>query len=172
MKITISGTPGTGKTQVSKILAKKLNYKLININKYAKDNNLITGIDTDRKALIIDENKLRKKSVEIPDNTIIEGHLAHYCTGDITIILRTNPDTLRARLKKRRWPKKKIEENIESEALDIILQEAVNQNKNVFEIDTTKSTKETTRDTITNITKDQKSKKDHLPGKINWEKYI
>ena len=172
MKITISGTPGTGKTQTSKTLAKKLNYTLININRYAKDKNLIIGKDIYRKAQIIDEKKLKKESKNIQDNTIIEGHLAHYCKSDLTIILRTNPSTLRARLKKRHWPKKKIEENIESEALDIILQEAVANNKNVFEIDTTKSTTQHTAATIINITKRKQTKKQHLPGKINWEKYI
>ncbi len=172
MKITLSGTPGTGKTQTSKTLVKKLNYRLININKYAKDKNLITGKDIYRKTQIIDEKKLKKESKNIQDNTIIEGHLAHYCKSDITIILRTNPDTLRVRLKKRHWPKKKIEENIDSEALDIILQEAVADNKNVFEIDTTKSTPQQTATTIINITKNRESKKQHIPGKINWEKYI
>ncbi|MFH1126838.1 MAG: adenylate kinase family protein, partial [archaeon] len=125
MKIIISGTPGTGKTEVSKLLAKKLNYRLIDINTFAKKNHLITGTDTDRNSQIIDENKLRKKSISIEDNTIMEGHLAHYCTADIAIILRTNPEILRERLKKRQWSKKKIDENIEAETLDIILQESV-----------------------------------------------
>ncbi len=172
MKITISGTPGTGKTETSKILAKKLKYKLININRYAKDKKLIIGKDIYRKAQIIDEKKLEKESENIGDNTIIEGHLAHYCISDIAIILRTNPDVLRVRLKKRQWPEKKIQENIESEALDIILSEAVSQNKNVFEIDTTKSTPLKTADTIISIIKSKQAKKQYMPGKINWEEYI
>ncbi|MCD6398342.1 MAG: AAA family ATPase, partial [Candidatus Aenigmarchaeota archaeon] len=33
MKIGITGTPGTGKTEVSKELSKLLNYKYIDLNK-------------------------------------------------------------------------------------------------------------------------------------------
>lgn len=172
MKIALSGTPGTGKTEVSKILARELNYNLIDINTFARKNNLIMGKDNNRKTQIINEKKLYEKSKEIPTNTIIEGHLAHHSICDITIILRTDPIILRIRLKKRNWPEKKIQENIESEIIDLILQESITLNKNTYEIDTSTNSPKETAKIILNIIKNQKSKKEHKPGKISWEKYI
>jgi len=172
MKIIVSGTPGTGKTEVSKILSDILGYKLIRINEFAKEKDIIVGTDKKRKSKIIDENKLQKLSKDIPDNTVIEGHLAHYCKADIAIILRTDPAVLEGRLKKRRWSRKKIRENIESEILDIILQESIALNKKTYEIDTTKKTASDSANEIIDILKSDKSKKAHLPGHISWEKYM
>lgn len=172
MKIIISGTPGTGKTEVSKIISDMLGYKLIMINKFARDKDTIVGTDKERKTEIIDENKLQKLSKDISDNTVIEGHIAHYCKADIAIILRTDPAVLEKRLKRRRWSQKKIAENIESEILDIILQESVAMNKNTYEIDTTKKTSKDAAEEIIDILKSDKSKKAHLPGKISWDKYM
>ena len=52
--IFISGTPCTGKTTVSEVLSKKLNYDLIKVNDLAIDNNLVLGIDDDKGYKIID----------------------------------------------------------------------------------------------------------------------
>ena len=172
MKIIISGTPGTGKTEVSRILSDMLGYKLVRINEFAKEKDIIVGTDKDRKSEIIDENKLQKLSKDIPDNTVIEGHLAHYCKADIAIILRTDPSVLEKRLKRRRWNQKKIRENIESEILDIILQESAALNKNTYEIDTTIKTAKDAAEEIIGMLKSDKSKKAHLPGHISWEKYM
>lgn len=172
MKIIISGTPGTGKTEVSKILSDILGYKLISINEFARDKDIIVGTDKKRKSGIINEKKLQKLSKDIPDNTVIEGHLAHYCKGDIAIILRTDPAVLEERLKRRRWHQKKIAENVESEILDIILQESAALNKKTYEVDTTIKTAQDTAEEITNILKSDKSKKEHLPGHISWERYM
>lgn len=172
MKIIISGTPGTGKTEVSKILSDILGYKLIRINEFARDKDIIIGTDKERRSDIIDENRLQKMSEDIPDNTVIEGHLAHYCKADTAIILRTDPSVLKKRLKRRRWPKKKIRENIESEILDIILQESAALNKNTYEVDTTKKTAHDAAEEIISILKSGSSKKAHLPGRINWGRYM
>ncbi len=77
---------------------------------------------------------------------ILESHLAHYI-ADIMIILRVYPPELKMRLKTRGYSEEKIRENIEAEALDVILVEAFEWCKKVFEIDTTgKSIEETGQD--------------------------
>lgn len=137
MKILISGTPGTGKTKVAELLAKKLGYALIKVNDFAVENKLIVGEDKQRKTLIMDEKALRKKVERLKGNFVIEGHEAHFCNGDKTIILRTEPKELIKRLKAKKWPARKIQENIDAERMEVILEEARSLHNNIIVLDTT-----------------------------------
>lgn len=174
MKIAITGTPGTGKTKTSQELSKLINYNILDINEYSKTHNLIKGKDKKRKCTIIDEKKIKKESEKIEENTIIEGHLSHYCKVDLIIVLRTHPKELKKRLQSRNWPEEKIKENIESEILDIILIEAYEKNKNTYELETTKSTPKKIAKKIKQLIEKKDQKKLHKPGKINinWDKYL
>ena len=173
MKIMVSGTPGTGKTEVSAILAEKLKYQLIKINDFAYDNDLIIGNDPKRGSLLIDTLALESLVQKIKDDCVIEGHLAHFLTAHVVFVLRTNPDTLTARLEKRNWLPDKINENVEAEILDVCLQEAVEKNKQVYEIDTTDKTPTETMELIQKILKKDKSAiKNAKPGNISWESYL
>ena len=173
MKIMVSGTPGTGKTEVSAILAEKLKYKLIKINDYAYDNDLIVGNDPKRGSLLIDTTALESLIQKINENCVIEGHLAHFLTADVVFVLRTNPDILENRLEKRNWLSDKINENVEAEILDVCLQEATEKNKQVYEIDTTDKTPTETMEIIQKILKKDKTAiKNAKPGNISWESHL
>jgi len=73
--------------------------------------------------------------------TILDSHLSHYI-ADIVIVLRASPDKLRERLSRRNYSPAKVSENVEAEALDVILVESVEWCEKVFEIDTTEATVE------------------------------
>ena len=130
MIITITGTPGTGKSTVSKILKNKLKIPLIGVNELVVNEHLYTGIDEDRGYKVVDLDAMCLKLNEIIKNLngnsmIVEGHLSHYFEGaDMVIVLRARPDVLRKRLKTRGWVDSKIQENVEAEALDICTFEA------------------------------------------------
>ena len=68
-------------------------------------------------------------------------------------MLRASPATLRKRLKDRGWREAKVRENVEAEALDIILAEAIDAHKKVYEIDTTNMTPMQVRDAVLEIIK-------------------
>ncbi len=171
MKLIISGTPGTGKTSVAKELAEKTGFKLIMVNDFAEKNNLIAGFDEKRKCKIVDTDLLKKGIKKLKGDFVIEGHLAHFCHGDFVFVLRAEPKELEKRLKKRKWNGKKIKENVEAEILGIILYEACKENKNVFEIETTKRSAEETTNIILKILKGKNIKK-YKPGKIDWMEYL
>ena len=68
MMIIITGTPGTGKTTVTKILKNKINAKLISINSLLESYDLTLGTDEVRGYKIVDTiemipivNKIRKE---------------------------------------------------------------------------------------------------------------
>lgn len=143
--IAVSGTPGTGKSVFARALAKKLNARVIDLNVLIKKKEIYRlDIDGTRIANL---PKMRKEFVRVVRTSrgpiVVEGLLTHllpkkYLTH--VIILRTRPKVLERRLRTRKYSKAKTRENVEAEALDIILWEAVQVHgmNGVYEIDTTK----------------------------------
>lgn len=152
----ISGTPCTGKTTIAEALSSKLNIKLIKINDFAIDNELILGIDNKKGYKIIDVEKLDAlllKTLEKHDSIIVEGHLSHLCSGaDKLIILRCNPEILEKRLTERNYSKSKIFENLEAEAMGVCTAEALEKySDEIHEIDVSDLTTDECVLKITNI---------------------
>jgi len=171
MRIAVSGVPGTGKTEISKLLSKKINYKLISINELAEQLDAFVGYDKEMESKILDMNKLKKKIKKLKGNIILEGHTSHLFLVDTVIVLRCNPEILKERLEKR-YPSNhsKVQENLEAEILGVITSEAIMNNKKVYEIDTSGKSVEKNVDEILKIL-DGKTD-DFRVGKIDWlEKY-
>lgn len=177
MLIGLTGTPGTGKTSVSKFLERKRHWKIIHLNEMIKEEHLYTEIDVERDAVIADMELVRRRLEEIiggKENEVIvlESHLAHYI-ADIVIILRVCPPELERRLKARGYSEEKIRENIEAEALDVILVEAFEWCEKVFEINTTGKSIEETGQDIEKIVDhilngDEEELSEYKPGSIDW----
>lgn len=175
MLITISGTPGTGKTAAAKELSKLLGWKVVSISNLVKKKKIPSGCDKKRKSLIVDEKKLDRNIRKFFDkntNYIIEGLLAHFVNADTCIVLRTNPTILKKRMKKRKWRAGKIKENVQAEILDAAATEAMDNNKHVMEIDTSKKTAKQTAALIRKLLNNHRLQKNYRAGKIDWsERY-
>ncbi len=140
---------------------------LVDVNEFAEKQGLFAEKDMKRGSWIVNEKKLGKKADAIKGNTILDGHLSHFCMVDIVIVLRLDPVELKRRLSLRGWSKEKIKENVEAEALGVCLSEARKKCKNVFEIDTTgKSPNALAGEAIALIC--GKNREKHRPGRINW----
>jgi adenylate kinase len=177
MIVALTGTPGTGKTSVSKFLSDT--YFVIDLNKLATEKNFIIGIDNDRDSKIIDIERLDDYiNMSYKNNSIfiVDGHLSHLLKSvDKVIILRCDPNILIKRLSKKGWNKDKIKENIEAEILDIILCETVDihSDKNIFEIDTTKKSIHDVAYLIKEIIKSGfRNVKTYNIGNIDWSEEI
>ncbi len=143
--IVISGSVGTGKTTLAKKLAKKLNYKYLDVNKIIKEHKLAESYDKKRKCYVVDVKKLNKviidiiKSLEGRQGTvsgiIIDSHLSHYLP---CIITKCSLKTLEKRLRKRGYNKAKIRENLDCEIFDVCLNEAKELKHKVLVVDTTR----------------------------------
>jgi len=178
MIIAITGTPGTGKTSISKGLIKK-DFNVVDLNKIAYEKKYLVGKDEKRNSFIVDTNKIDsfiKKNYKKKELTFIEGHLSHLlrCV-DIVIILRLNPLKLENNLLNRKWKKEKIKENLEAEMLDIILCETIQIHSldKVIEIDTTEKSLNETINTIIGLADNNfKNIKNYKIGKIDWSEHI
>ncbi len=161
--IFISGTPCTGKTTVATALNDYLakngfNSKLIKINDFAIENDLVLGEDPDKFYKVIDIDKLNEcLNEEIGQNSdsilIVEGHLSHLCEGaDKMIVLRLNPEILKGRLEERNYSESKIRENLEAEALAVCSAEAYEiYGDETSEIDSSDKSVDEIRDLIISI---------------------
>ena len=133
MRIALTGTPGTGKTTVAGLVP----YRVIDINSLVKGG-MNVGTDPDRGCLEADMDALNVhlSGLDSDETLILEGHFSHHF-ADWSIVLRLSPAALRPRLEARGYKESKITENLEAEALDVILVEAVEKCSRVDEIDTT-----------------------------------
>jgi adenylate kinase len=144
MSIIVSGTPGTGKTTVSKALAKKIKYTYLDVSQLIKENKIADSYDKRKKCYVVDIKKLNKALISIikkNKNIIIDSHLSHYLPKkyvDFCIITKCNLKELEKRLKKKEYSKTKIRENLDCEIFDICLNEAIEAGHKIIIVDTTK----------------------------------
>jgi adenylate kinase len=151
-RIVVTGTPGTGKTTISKILREKTGYLYVNTSKIALQKEHVTAYDYSRKTYIIDEEKLGQDINALLKKTkkgvIIETIYPCIIDSeniDYLVVLKTEPQILMERLGDRgNWPYKKISENVETEFMNSILNEIreCHPQKKIIIIDATNRTPE------------------------------
>ena len=165
MLAAITGTPGTGKSSACDVLSKR-GYVVVDLDEIARREGLIVGRDEKRGTDEVDVEALRE-GLRIPAKVaFLKSHYSHRMDVNLAVVLRCRPSVLRARLEARGWPSEKVRENVEAEAIDVILQEAVARLPFVFEVDTTSATASETAEAILAIL--QGKTKGHEPGTADW----
>ncbi|WP_394348590.1 adenylate kinase family protein [Halonotius roseus] len=136
-KLVVTGTPGTGKTTATEQLAADTDAEIIHLNDAIREFELYSERDADRDSLVTDLDAVREHLGEW--RGILESHLAHHVDADRVVVLRCEPSILEDRLRDRGDSDAKAQENAESEALDVVLSEAVENHGEgaVYEVDTT-----------------------------------
>lgn len=136
MRVALTGTPGTGKTTVAERLDSDLD--VIHLNDVVRERDLTTGHDEQRDSAVVDFDAVAAW-LDGRDDVLFESHLAHQFDADRVVVLRCHPEQLEKRLAADGVPAESVSENAESEALDVVLTEAVEKHgvENVYEIDTT-----------------------------------
>lgn len=142
----MTGAPGTGKTTISHLLAKSLQAKYINPGNILGRRGLHEAYDKKRRTQIVSPERLRKlvSSLAAEDNRglVIDSHIAFEISRPLrlerVIVLRCHPRVLETRLGRKHWSKRKINENLLAEILDICLWDAVHNYgwSKIAEIDT------------------------------------
>ena len=142
--IIITGTPGTGKTTISKALAKEIHADYLSLTRFVTAKGLYSAIDRERKTRIVDIERTRKSLRKlIPKGRMIfvDTHVADSIPRERTrkvIVLRCHPKVLDSRLRKKGWSGKKVRENVLAEILDACYMIAVSYYgaKKVYQLDT------------------------------------
>ncbi|QKG94003.1 AAA family ATPase [Halorubrum salinarum] len=146
-RVAVTGTPGTGKSTATALLADE--YDVIHLNERIKsDDDLWTERDADRDTLVADLDAVREHLGDW--SGVLDSHLAHRFDADRVVVLRCHPEAVESRLVERGESPETAAENAESEALDVILSEAVAEHgaENVYEVDATDRDPEAVADAI------------------------
>lgn len=166
MNIALTGTPGVGKTTVASILSTR-GIIVITVEYLAGKYNCLEEVEKNSE---IDIEKLARSIDQTSELTLIDGHLAHLLPNSLCIVLRCHPDLLRTRLEEREYTEEKVRENVEAEAIDLILVEALDACERVFEIDASTLTPEAVADSIERIINGKGD--DYLPGRVDWSQVV
>ncbi|MDI6884037.1 MAG: adenylate kinase family protein [Hadesarchaea archaeon] len=172
MVIAVSGTPGTGKSVFARALAKNLKARVIDLNALIAERKIYTLDPDGTKVADIQKMRLEfSRAVRaFRGMIVVEGLLAHLLQKKLlthVVVLRTRPRVLERRLRARGYSKAKTRENVEAEALDIILWEAVRAHgiNKVYEIDATRLKPSSAARLFLSALAGKVSLK---PGKVSW----
>ena len=148
--IAITGSPGTGKSTLAKILEKKLKLERLELHQYYKE--ISTGYDRKKQCYDIDMKKFKllvKEKIKLLKKQdgnclIIDSHISHLLPKvDLCVVMVClNLKKLEKRLIKRKYSKKKIRENLDSEIFQICLNEASEKHE-VLVVDSSKKINQT-----------------------------
>lgn len=173
--IVITGTPGVGKTLISRILSSRINSRLISLGELIREEKLYIGVNKERDTLIADLKRVFKRVEEIisasDSDIIIEGHLAPHVVPPESVtmafVLRRSPEELKRILESRSYSERKIAENLAAEILDVCLYDAVNRfgANRVCEIDVTSRDAEDVVQEIIDILDGRRERK---VGIVDW----
>ncbi len=147
--IVVTGTPGTGKTIVSRWLASQFKFLYIDVKQIIKGEKLYESYDQKNKCYVVEEKKLvlhlKKVIKKTKQNIIFDSHLAHDLPPsvvDLCIVATCPLKALQRRLKARGYTKKKIKDNLDAEIFEVCKIEAEEQGHHVLQVDTARPWKE------------------------------
>jgi adenylate kinase len=192
MMVSITGTPCVGKTTISKEFEKE-GWNYLDLKRMIFESGTGDGMKGEMGEVLVDEQGLRDYLEEfkfpVPGNSVLDGHLSYLAPSDICIVLRLDPRVLKDRLKEREYAPRKVRENVEAEAVSVILIEAMDMEKErlggvhwrklpsrcgiVFEVDASgKSISEVFQQTIDIIDayrgKRLNELSEYRPGRVDW----
>lgn len=169
--LALSGTPGIGKSTVGALLSER-GHDVVELSLFMKEGGLRGDYDEARKTYDVDVEQLDAAVQTVDRNhlIILVGHLSHLLSVELTIVLRCRPSVLRERLISRGWAEPKVMENLEAEACDVILIEALESGAEVCEVDTTWISPEDVGDAVEQILRGEREK--YAPGNIDWSEEV
>jgi adenylate kinase len=127
--LVITGTPGVGKSSISRLLASRVKGVHVDLADLVRREGLNCGFDKQRETLIADERRVSERVRQVLEQSegyvIIDGHFAvdlgNASCVSFVFVLRRDPDELRAVLRTRGFKEGKVAENVAAEVLDVCL---------------------------------------------------
>jgi len=167
MRIAVTGTPGVGKTSTC---FRVKGVRVVHVNELVDELGLASGYDRKRKTKEVDVAKLSRAVAGLGGDILLEGHLSHLLKPDLAIVLRCSPKVLERRLRKKGWPESKVRENVEAEAVDVVLIEALENVPEVCEVDTTEMKPAEVAKAIERIIAGEREK--YRVGNVDWSEEV
>ena len=170
--VAVCGTPGTGKSTFSKKLTEEEGFTLVDLNEIIEEEGIYEKDPDGTRA--VDQEDLRNIFEDrfggSNEDLAVDGLLSYLLAPDqVTnvVVLRTHPAVLKNRLAESDYSESKVKDNVDSEALSVVLGEAVQIHgaDKVFEIDTTDIELD---ETVEKFKKGLRGEISLSPGSVDW----
>eukprot|EP00522_Entomoneis_paludosa_P006036 CAMPEP_0172440932 /NCGR_PEP_ID=MMETSP1065-20121228/1548_1 /TAXON_ID=265537 /ORGANISM="Amphiprora paludosa, Strain CCMP125" /LENGTH=199 /DNA_ID=CAMNT_0013190053 /DNA_START=147 /DNA_END=746 /DNA_ORIENTATION=+ len=132
--VLVTGTPGVGKTSTASMIAERLGMKHFCVGDLVREHSCVEGRDESLETNILDEDKLLdamepmiQDAEEEGVGCVVDFHVCEIFPErwfDLVLVLRTDTEILYDRLTSRGYSDHKRSENMESEIMQVILEEA------------------------------------------------
>ncbi|CAH0405185.1 unnamed protein product [Chilo suppressalis] len=127
--LLITGTPGVGKSSISKKLSERTNFTWREVSKLAEEHNCLDEYDPEYQCPFLNEDKLLDimEGMMAKGGNIVDYHGCDFFPErwfDGVFVIRTNNTTLYDRLTARGYQGKKLEDNVQCEIFETLLEEA------------------------------------------------
>jgi adenylate kinase len=129
--ILVVGTPGTGKSTLCELVAAASGGMLrhVDLGKLVREKGLHSGYDAEYDCFTLDEDKVCDELEDVMESggVVLEAHSCDYFPErwfDLVVVLRANNTVLYDRLSTRGYARRKLEENVEAEIMQVVLDEA------------------------------------------------
>lgn len=165
--VALTGTPGVGKTTVASLVRSR---PALSVNSLAERVGAIVGYDEEMGSAEVDVELLSTAMSSLTGPILLEGHLSHLLGADLSIVLRCSPKVLAERLRHKGWSEEKLAENVEAEAVDVILVEALESSRQVCEVDTTGLAAEAVAEAVEEILSGESEK--YPLGDVDWSQEV
>ncbi len=129
--VVVIGAPASGKSTLSKRLADALGCRHVSVSELVRREGFILGMDERRGSLVVDEEKVREwilgrlREVGCLVVETISPHSVPREEVELVVVVRCRPSILVERLRARGYHREKVRENVEYEAIDGPLQDAL-----------------------------------------------
>jgi adenylate kinase len=148
--LVVAGTPGVGKSTVSRLLAERIGGTYVDLSELVVREGLYDYYDPETNSYVINEERVSARVRELCESgrgVVISTHYPEVLDSevvDVVVVLRLDPRELIARLRSRGWSDKKVAENVMAEVLSVVLSNAVARfgTGKVVEVDVTGKTPE------------------------------
>ncbi|CAH2102159.1 unnamed protein product [Euphydryas editha] len=127
--ILITGTPGVGKSTISRLLSERTKFIWREVSKLAEEHNCLDEYDPEYQCPYLNEDKLLDimEGMMASGGNIVDYHGCEFFPErwfDGVFVIRTNNTALYDRLSARGYTGKKLEDNIQCEIFETLLEEA------------------------------------------------
>jgi adenylate kinase len=170
MWLSLTGTPGTGKTAVADVLRSR-GVVVIDLNTIVKEHGFVIEMDEARDTAVADIDAVAgflEREFGGVEDLVLEGHWSHRLQVTGAVVLRCDPVVLGKRLAGRGYREAKVKENVEAEVVDVILVEAVEGlgKDRVAEMDTTDMDVEAVADAVLRVANGDFNR--YKVGRVDW----